>query len=204
MAVRKIRCDGDEILIKTAKLVTKFDAKLAEFIDDMCETMLENNGIGLAAPQLGVLKRVVVIDLSSVDAIVSAEAADNAAVDKINEDKQKACEENEKSEDLVDSENFENNDDEFEESEILELINPEIIEIEGVQERIEGCLSLPGKRGIVRRPMKTTVRAFDRSGNEFTVSGEGLLSVAFNHEIDHLNGVLYTERVVKMCEEDEG
>ena len=118
----------------------------------MAETMAEKNGVGLAAPQIGVLKRIVIIDMGEG---------------------------------------------------LIELINPEIVKTEGSQKRSEGCLSLPGKSGLVERPEKTVVRALNRAGEEISVEGEEYLSIALNHEIDHLDGVLYIDKVIEMDEEDE-
>ena len=130
MAIRQVREKDDEILHKTCKVVTKFDEKLAILLDDMYDTMQERDGVGLAAPQVGILKRVVVID--------------------VGEGK-------------------------------IELINPVIIKEEGSQIGNEGCLSVPGVYGEVERPNKVTVKAQDRNGNEFTITGEELLARAFCH-----------------------
>ncbi|GHV38722.1 peptide deformylase [Clostridia bacterium] len=155
MALRQIRQEGDEVLRKTARTVTEYDNKrLNELIDDMFETMNEHNGVGLAAPQVGVLRRVVVI--------------------------------------------------ETEEEGKIELINPEIAEVsEETIEEAEACLSLLGKSGIVVRPKKVTVRAYNRHGEAVTVTGEDLLAKALCHEIDHLDGILYTDKVIRMCDPDE-
>ncbi len=144
MALRQIVQIGDSVLRKKAKKVEKIDNKLIELLDDMADTMYESDGVGLAAPQVGILKRVVVID-----------AGDG----------------------------------------LLELINPEIINIDGEQIGEEGCLSVIGKSGIVKRPKRVTVRAINREGRAFEVTGEDLLARAFCHEIDHLEGVLYVDVV---------
>ncbi|MCR5650285.1 MAG: peptide deformylase [Lachnospiraceae bacterium] len=149
MAVRNIREIGDEILLKKAKEVTKINERTEELIDDMIETMYEANGVGLAAPQVGVLKRIVVIDTSTDE----------------------------------------------EEDGLLVLINPVITDTEGEQRGSEGCLSVPGKTGIVTRPEKVTVKFFDRDMNEQTLEAEGLLARAVCHECDHLEGKLYVELV---------
>ncbi|SCW48931.1 peptide deformylase [Eubacterium ruminantium] len=146
MAIRNIRVDGDEILRKKCKPVTKMNERTRELIDDMFDTMYESNGVGLAAPQVGVLKRIVVIDVMD----------DNPLV----------------------------------------LINPEIISSEGEQTGDEGCLSLPGLAGEVTRPMKVVCKAFDEEMNEFTVEGEGLLARCICHELDHLDGILYKDKVI--------
>lgn len=145
MAIRNIRVDGDEILRKKCKPVTKMNERTRELIDAMFDTMYESNGVGLAAPQVGVLKRIVVIDVMD----------DNPLV----------------------------------------LINPEIISSEGEQTGDEGCPSLPGLAGEVTRPMKVVCKAFDEEMNEFTVEGEGLLARCICHELDHLDGILYKDKV---------
>ncbi|MBQ9605083.1 MAG: peptide deformylase [Firmicutes bacterium] len=146
MATRIVRTYEDDILRKKCKPVKAFDAKLHMLLDDMAETMYESNGVGLAAPQVGMLRRAVVIDIGDG---------------------------------------------------ILELINPEILETSGEQTGSEGCLSVPGKAGDVTRPNYVKVRAFDRDGNEYEVEGEELMARALCHEIDHLDGILYTD----LCEE---
>ena len=146
MALRQIRKKGDEILYKKSKEVVNFDEKLAELLDDMYETMQSAEGVGLAAPQVGVLKRCVVID--------------------IGEGK-------------------------------IELVNPVIEKAEGEQIGQEGCLSIPDFWGDVKRPEKVRVSAFDRKGKKIKVKGEGLLAVALCHEIDHLNGELFDDKVIK-------
>ncbi len=150
MAIRQIRKKDDEILYKTCKQVTNFDQKLAILLDDMYETMQKNNGVGLAGPQVGILKRVAVID--------------------IGEGK-------------------------------IELVNPEIIKESGKQNGSEGCLSVPGVFGEVERPNEVTVRAQDRNGNFFEISGEELLARAFCHEIEHLDGKLFLDKVTKFLED---
>ena len=145
MALREILVDGDPTLAKVSRPVEKFDDRLHTLIDDMRETLIESNGVGLAAPQIGILRRVVLV---------------------INE-----------------------------EDEILELVNPVIIHQEGEQTGLEGCLSVPGMYGEVTRPMKATVRAQDRNGNIYEVSGEEIVARCFCHELEHLDGHLFTERV---------
>ena len=145
MALRNIVKLGDPILNKTSRKVEKFDEKLATLIDDMLETMYHANGVGLAAVQVGMLKRVVVIDIGDGP---------------------------------------------------MELVNPEITLKEGEQRESEGCLSLPGKYGVTVRPMKVQVKAQDRNGKWQVFTGEGLKARAFFHEIDHLDGVLFTSHVV--------
>ena len=143
MAIRKIRYDGDDILRKKCKPVEKMTGRIDTLIDDMFDTMYEANGVGLAAPQVGVLKRIVVIDV---------------------------CDGNP-----------------------LALINPVIISSDGEQEGEEGCLSLPGLSGNVKRPNHVVCKALDRNMKEITVEGEELLARAICHELDHLDGILYKD-----------
>ena len=144
MAIREIRKFGEDVLIKQAKLIKKVTLRNRILIEDMLDTMYESNGVGLAAPQVGVLKQIVVIDIGEGPIV---------------------------------------------------LINPEIVETSGEQTGDEGCLSLPGKNGTVTRPEYVKVKAFDEEMEPFEIEGEGLLARAFCHEIDHLNGKLYTELV---------
>ena len=150
MALRNILKDTDEQLRKKSREVTEYNKRIHTLLDDMRETLIEADGVGLAAPQVGVLRRVVIV------------------LDTSNEDLTP-------------------------EEQIIELINPEIIEEEGEQYGTEGCLSVPGVYGYVTRPMKVTVKAFDRNGKQFEVTGEGLTARAFCHEIDHLEGQLFTD-----------
>ena len=153
MAIRKIVVQGDEILTKVCKPVTKFDAKLHQLLDDMAETLVQANGVGLAAPQVGILRRAVLV----MD----------------------------------------------EEEKILELINPVIIESEGEQTGPEGCLSVPGKFGMVTRPYRVRVRAQDRNGEWYEAEGEEVTARAFCHELEHLDGHLYTEHIDHFLTEEE-
>ncbi len=155
MALRNIVKKGDECLNKKCREVTDFNGRLHKLLDDMRETLIESNGVGLAAPQVGILRRVVLV---------------------------------------MDT----NNDDV-----IIELINPEIIETEGEQEGPEGCLSVPGVWGIVKRPYWVKVKAQDRNGEWFEVEGEGLTGRCFCHEIDHLSGVLFDMRAERMLTPEE-
>ncbi len=150
MALRNIVKEGDSVLRKRCKEVTEFNERLHILLDDMKETLIEADGAGLAAPQVGILKRVAIVSV----------------------------------------------DDDY-----YEIINPEIIATSGEQTGPEGCLSVPGVYGTVSRPMKVTVKAQDRFGKEFTVSGEGLLARAFCHEIDHLDGTLFKDKVIEYYEE---
>ena len=145
MAIRNIREMGDPVLNKTCKPVTEVTERIAELIEDMFETMYDADGVGLAAPQVGILKRIVVIDVTGEDPIL--------------------------------------------------LINPVIIETSGEQTGNEGCLSLPGKTGVVTRPNYVKVRAYDDEMKPFEIEGTELLARAFCHEIDHLDGHLYVEKV---------
>lgn len=153
MAIRKIRTESDDILRKQSKPVKEINKKILDLLDDMHDTMIEAEGIGLAAPQIGILKRIVIVDVGEG---------------------------------------------------LIELINPEFVETTGEQERTEGCLSVPGKSGFVKRPMHVKVKALNRNGEEIIVEGDELKAVAFCHEIDHLNGVLYIDKVTRfVSDEDE-
>lgn len=153
MALRTILTDGDPALHKVCRPVTQFDEKLHDLLDDLKETLAHANGAGLAAPQVGILRRVVIV----VDA----------------------------------------------DDQMLELVNPEIIAREGEQEGFEGCLSVPGRWGVVKRPMKAKVRAQDRNGNFFEVEGEEIVARCFCHEIDHLDGHLFTELAGRLYTNEE-
>jgi peptide deformylase len=142
MALREILHDGDPVLRKKSKRVARIDNYIHRLLDDMLETLHKADGVGLAAPQIGVLRRVVIIEVDDV---------------------------------------------------LYELINPEITQTEGSLSEIEACLSVPGRAGIVERPQKVTVTALDRNGETRVHTGEGLLARAFCHEIDHLDGRLYTD-----------
>lgn len=158
MAIREVREIGDEILTKQCKQVTKMTLRTKLLIGDMLETMYEKHGVGLAAPQVGVLKRIVVIDVGEGPIV---------------------------------------------------LINPEIVETSGEQTGEEGCLSVPGKWGVVTRPNRVKVRALDQNMEPFEMEGEELLARAFCHEIDHLSGQLYVDKAedglhdVQYDEEDD-
>lgn len=168
MAIRQIRKKGDDILYKKCKEVKKFDEKLHILLDDMYETMKEYDGVGLAAPQVGILKRVVVIDVSDAE----------------NDKKKKG---KNKKEETIGK---------------IELVNPEIISESGEQIDNEGCLSVPEVYGEVKRPNKVTVKAQDRNGEWFEITGEKLLARAFCHELDHLEGKLFVDKVIKFVERD--
>ena len=152
MGIRKIMTVKEPCLHKVCRPVEKFDGKLHKLLDDMKETLLDANGVGLAAPQVGILRRVVVVDTGEG---------------------------------------------------MLELVNPELLETSGEQEGAEGCLSVPGKYGLVKRPMVAKVRAQDRDGNWFEVEGEELIARCFCHEIDHLDGIVYTEVMERFLTEEE-
>ncbi|SDA66470.1 peptide deformylase [Butyrivibrio sp. INlla18] len=147
MALRTIREYGDDVLAKKCKDVKEITPRIQELVADMLETMYEANGVGLAAPQVGILKRVVVIDCSS------------------------------------------------EGDQPIVMINPEILETSGEQTGYEGCLSLPGKSGVVTRPNYVKAKAFDLEGKEYIIEGEELLARAICHELDHLDGHMYVEKV---------
>ena len=169
MALRKIVYQDDPLLRKQSREVKEITKRIHELVEDMWETMYESNGIGLAAPQVGVLRRVVVIDVTE------------PPEEEISEEK----EPEEKVESEIEKE-----------PEIIKyvLINPEVIEVseETVTEK-EGCLSVPGKYGIVERPASIKVKALDLSGEPFEIEGSGMLAKALSHEIDHLNGILFTD-----------
>ena len=155
MGLRKILTDKEPALHKVCKSVTDFDSKLHKLLDDMADTLVESGGVGLAAPQVGILRRVVLVDVGE------------------------------------------------EEPKILELINPEMVETDGEQVGPEGCLSVPGKYGLVKRPYYAKVRAQDRDGEWFEAEGEELIARCFCHELDHLDGVIYTEVMERWLTEDE-
>ena len=150
MAIRKIVKYGDSVLTKKCRPVQKIDGRITMLLDDMIDTLHEAEGVGLAAPQVGGLRRVVVIDLGEG---------------------------------------------------VIELINPEIISAEGEQTDAEGCLSYPGKYGLVTRPNKVTVRALNRDGETVEYTGEGLLARAFCHELDHLEGKMFIDKVIEWVED---
>ena len=154
MALRNIVKFGEDVLKKKCREVTAFDDKLWVLLDDMRETMAAANGVGLAAPQVGILRKVVVIDLGEEDGI-------------------------------------------------LELINPVITHTEGSYTDVEGCLSVPGKYGLVKRPYYAKVRAQDREGNWYEAEGEELIARCFCHELDHLDGIVYTEIMERFLTEEE-
>ena len=152
MGLRKILTDKDPALHKVCKPVVNFDWRLHKLLDDMAETLEKANGVGLAAPQVGILRRVVIVDTGDG---------------------------------------------------ILELVNPELVETDGEQVGAEGCLSVPGKYGLVKRPYYAKVRAQDRDGNWFEAEGEELIGRCFCHELDHLDGILYTHVMERFLTEEE-
>ncbi len=152
MALRKILNDQDPALHKVCKPVESFDSKLHRLLDDMRETLIESGGVGLAAPQVGILRRVVLVDNGE---------------------------------------------------EILELVNPTLLETDGEQVGPEGCLSVEGKYGLVKRPYYAKVRAQDRNGNWFETDGEELTARCFCHELDHLDGILYTQVMERLLTDKE-
>ena len=159
MAIRNIVKVGDDILTRKCRPVTDFNDRLFTLLDDMHDTLTDAHGAGLAAPQVGVLRRAVLV--------------------------------------------LETNVPEGEDEYVIELINPEIIETSGEQYGPEGCLSVPGEFGLVKRPYKVKVRAQDRNGQWFEVEGEGLTGRCFCHELDHLDGVLFTQKCDRMLTEEE-
>ena len=155
MGLRKILTDKDPALHKVCKPMVNFDNRLFRLLEDMRETLIDSGGVGLAAPQVGILRRVVLVDVGG------------------------------------------------EEPEILELINPEMLETSGEQVGPEGCLSVPGKYGLVKRPYYAKVRAQDRDGNWFEAEGEELIARCFCHELDHLDGIIYTEVMERYLTDEE-
>ena len=152
MGIRRILTDKEPALHKTCKPVVNFDARLHKLLDDMHETLEDSGGVGLAAPQVGILRRVVLVDNGE---------------------------------------------------EVLELINPTLLETDGEQEGPEGCLSVPGRYGLVKRPYYAKVRAQDRFGEWFEAEGEELIGRCFCHELDHLDGIIYTEVMERFLTEEE-
>ncbi len=152
MALRNILGDEEELLRKKSREVVKFDQRLWDLLDDMAETMYKANGVGLAAPQVGVLRRAVVVDIGEG---------------------------------------------------LIELINPVIVSKKGTQSGSEGCLSSPGRYGLVTRPMKVKVKALDRYGKPVSYEGKELLARAFCHEVDHLDGILFQDLAERMLTPEE-
>lgn len=159
MALRKILTEEEPQLYKKSREVTKFDERLHQLLNDMTETLEASGGVGLAAPQVGVLRRAVIVLETNVD----------------------------------------DEEDEY----FIELINPQIIETSGEQTGSEGCLSVPNEYGIVTRPEYVRVRAQDRDGEFFEVEGDGLTARCFCHELDHLEGILFTSKCERMLTEEE-
>ena len=153
MALRKIMTEKDPALHKVCRPVTEFNDRLHRLLDDMTETLRQANGVGLAAPQVGILRRAVVVETGGEN--------------------------------------------------MLELVNPRILEQSGEQDGAEGCLSVPGKWGMVKRPNYVKLQAQDRFGNWFEVEAEALIARCFCHELDHLDGHLYTEKVSRFLTEEE-
>ena len=152
MGLRKILTDEESALHKVCKPVVNFDGRLWKLLDDMRDTLIDSNGVGLAAPQVGILRRVVLVDTGD---------------------------------------------------EILELVNPSIVETDGEQIGAEGCLSVPGKYGLVKRPYYAKVVAQDRNGQWYEAEGEELIARCFCHELDHLDGIIYTEVMDRFLTEEE-
>lgn len=154
MAIRQVVKIGDDVLRKTSRPVDVLNRRIITLLDDMAETMYAEDGVGLAAPQVGVLRRAICVDVGD-------------------------------------------------ENGLFQLINPEIIKAEGEQEGMEGCLSIPKRHGIVKRPARVTVRATTRAGKPIEIEAEGLLAVAFCHEIDHLDGMLYIDKQEREVTDEE-
>ena len=152
MGLRKILTDAEPALHKVCKPVVNFDSRLHKLLEDMRDTLVDSGGVGLAAPQVGILRRVVLVDIGE---------------------------------------------------EIIELINPSLVETDGEQEGPEGCLSVPGKYGLVKRPYYAKVRAQDREGNWFEAEGEEFIASCFCHELDHLDGIVYTEIMERFLTDEE-
>ncbi len=152
MAILNIVKEGDPTLRKVCRPVVEITPRILTLLDDMRETLAEANGAGLAAPQVGILRRIALVDMGE---------------------------------------------------EVVELINPEIIETEGEQEEVEGCLSVPDVWGVTRRPARVKVKALNRQGEEFTVEGEGINARCLCHEIDHLDGHLFTDNVLHILSPEE-
>ncbi len=150
MAIRNIVKEGDEVLTKTCRPVTEFNERLWVLLDDMKETLIEADGVGLAAPQVGILRRLFIMNVGDG---------------------------------------------------WIEAINPEIVLAEGEQEEAEGCLSCPGEYGVTKRPQKVRMKAQDRHGKWFYITGEGLKARCICHESDHLDGILFKKHVIRMLEE---
>lgn len=148
MAIRNIRTEGDEVLRKRSKEVAVIDQKIKDLVEDMIDTMYHAEGVGLAAPQVGILKRIAVIDV-------------------------------------------------YDDTGVKVLINPKIIREEGDQFEVEGCLSVPERAGSVRRPAKVWVEALNENGQTYVIEGEELLARALCHEIDHLDGVLFIDKLIE-------
>lgn len=152
MAIRNILNENDPVLHKVCRPVTDFDERLWQLLDDMAETMHKADGVGLVAPQVGVLRRLFVMDVGDG---------------------------------------------------VIEAVNPQIVEKKGTQEDVEGCLSCPGEYGVTRRPQEVTLRAQDRYGREFTLTGSDLTARCICHENDHLDGILFKQHVIRMLDEDD-
>lgn len=152
MAIRKVVLDPNPVLLKKSKVVSNFDERLWDLLDDMKETMEVENGVGIAAVQVGVLKRAVLVSINNL---------------------------------------------------FFELINPQILDQKGEQVGVEGCLSIPGVQGYVKRPQYVVVKANDRYGNEYVISAENELAVVMCHEIDHTNGILFTSKMEKLYTGEE-
>ena len=183
MALRNVVQDGDPVLKKKCRPVTEFNERLAILLDDMAETMMEENGLGLAGPQVGVMRRIfVALDESDIPEHLKEESLAGDDADEMQDDDAGSAFI------LDDSRDEDENEEEWAPT-VVEFINPEILETEGNVRGYEGCLSFPGKLAAIARPHKVKVRAFDRDGNPFEYEATGILARCLCHETDHLNGV---------------
>ncbi len=157
MAILNIMTEGDEVLRKKSKEVTEITPKILTLLDDMKDTLIKAQGVGLAAPQVGILRRIFIIDEGIEEGVTR----------------------------------------------IVEFINPRIIKTQGEQDGVEGCLSVPGKKGDVLRPMTVTVEATNRKGEKFTYTGTELIGRCLSHEYDHLDGILYIDKASIVLDDDE-
>lgn len=188
MALRNILKDGDPALLKKSREVTDFNERLHTLLDDMRETLLEANGLGLAAPQVGVLRRVaLIVEIPAVES-VEAEPCDELESTDVGANSVLPPDEPELPEP---------------EPNIIELINPELVFEDGEQTGSEGCLSLPGLYGMVTRPQTVKVKAQDRFGEWFELEASDLTARAACHEIDHLNGIIFTALAERMLTSEE-
>ncbi len=212
MAIRKILTGDEPALHKVCHPVTKFDEKLAILLDDMRETLADANGLGLAAPQVGILRRaVLVIDMPEApetgeDTPEQDAASDAGPGEKAGSEPGVKPEEEKETEEKANPGNGDPQDEENNpepEGVVIELINPEILYTEGESEELEGCLSIPGKWGYVKRPTLVRARAQDRNGEEFEIEATGYTARCVIHECEHLDGHLFTELCDRLYTADD-